>query len=468
MRNYFGNKQLIYFILSILLIQQILVQSSCAHIVPPTGGDKDTLPPKPVKSTPKDSVLNFNSNKVTIDFDEFIELDRPFENVILSPNPTKQPTVESRLKTLTIRLKDSLLPNTTYSIDFGNSVKDINEGNILKDYKFVFSTGNTIDTKEISGKVILAEDGKIDSTLIVTLYNQLDDSAVAKKKPFYYTRLKGDGTFKFTNLPAGKFALYALKDANGNKQYDSPTETFAFANNIIETSDTTAPVTLYAYAEEKETPRPVTGTTKPEKRLIYTNNLDNRRQSLIEPFVFTFSKPLKYFDSTKISFVDSTHKIVSNYQWIKDSSNKKITLQYQWQPGMVYQIIAQKDFAADTLGYQLTKIDTITFAAKKPEDYGSLRLKFTNLDKSKNPVLQFVLQDKVVKSVVITDAVWTEKLVNPGDYELRVLYDDNKNGVWDPGKFFGVHKQPERVVPVATKLSVKANWENENVVDLKQ
>ncbi|RTL57271.1 MAG: DUF2141 domain-containing protein [Sphingobacteriales bacterium] len=468
MRNYFGSKRLIFFILSAFLIQQILLQSSCAHIIPPTGGDKDTLPPVPVKSSPKDSVLHYNGNKITIEFNEFIELDKPFENVILSPNPTKQPVVESRLKTLTVRLKDSLLPNTTYSIDFGNAIKDINEGNILKDYKFVFSTGSTIDTKELSGKVILAENGKIDSTLIVTLYKNTDDSAVAKKKPFYYTRLKGDGSFRFSNLPAGKFALYALKDANGNKQYDSPTEMFAFAGNIIETTDSTAPVTLYAYAEEKEKPKPASGTVKTEKRLVYANNLENRHQSLIEPFTLTFLKPLKYFDSTKISFLDSTHRPVTGYQWIKDSSNKKLTLRYQWQPGMVYQLILQKAFAADTMGYQLSKIDTLNFSAKKPEEYGSLRLKFTNFDKSKNPVLQFVLQDKVVKSVVITDAVWSEKLVNPGDYELRVLYDDNKNGIWDPGKFFGVHKQPEKVVPVAAKLTIKANWENENIVDLKQ
>lgn len=468
MRNYSGNKRLIHFILSLLLIQQILLQSSCAHIIPPTGGDKDTLPPVVIKSTPKDSILNFKGNKITIDFNEFIELDRPFENVILSPNPNKQPVVESRLKTVTVRLKDSLLPNTTYSIDFGNAIKDINEGNILKNYKFIVSTGSTIDTKELSGKVILAENGKIDSTLIVTLYNSLDDSAVANKKPFYYTRLNGDGTFHFGNLPAGKFALYALKDANGNKQYDSPAEIFAFASNIIEMADSTAPVTLYAYAEEKETPKSSGGTVKAEKRLIYTNNLENRHQSLIEPFTFTFLKPLKYFDSTKISFLDSTRKPVTGYHWIKDSSNKKLTLRYQWQPGMVYQLIMQKDFAADTMGYQLSKTDTLNFSAKKPEEYGSLRLKFTSLDKSKNPVLQFVLQDKVVKSVVITDAVWSEKLVNPGDYELRILYDNNKNGVWDPGKFFGVHKQPEKVVPVAAKLTIKANWENENVIDLKQ
>lgn len=471
MKNYFGNKHLIYFILSIILIQQILVQTGCAHIVPPEGGLRDTLPPVPIKFSPKDSVLNFTGNKITIDFDEFIQLDRPSENVILSPNPNKQPVLESRLRTLTIRLKDSLLPNTTYSIDFGNSIRDINENNILRDYKFIFSTGNTLDTKEVHGKIILAETGKPDSTLIVTLYNQLDDSAVAKQKPFYYTRLKGDGSFRFTNLPSGKFALYALKDANGNKQYDQKTELFAFLNNPLNITDSVAPVILYAYAEEKEEQKTSATSApagKPDKKFVIRTSLENSSQDLTGPLTLSFNKPLKFFDSTKINFIDSSSNPVINYYWVKDSTNKTLSLQYNWQPGMAYKLLLQKEFAADTLGNQLTKTDTISFTAKKEEDYGSLRLKFNNLDKSKNPVLQFVQSDRIVKSVAITETVWTEKLFKPGDYELRILFDTNKNGVWDPGKFFGQHRQPERVLPLEIKLNIRPNWENENVIDLKE
>jgi uncharacterized protein (DUF2141 family) len=463
-------KKLFSFLITIILLQQLLLQSGCAHMVPPTGGDRDSIPPLPLKSSPKDSMLNYSGNKITIDFNEFIELDKPFENVILSPNPNKQPVVESKLRTLTIKLKDSLLPNTTYSIDFGNAIKDINEGNVLKDFKFIFSTGNTIETNELSGKVILAETGKPDSTLIVSLYNKLDDSAVAKQKPFYYTRLKGDGSFRFTNLAAGAFNIYALKDLNGNKQYDQKTELFAFLNQPININDSTGTVTLYAYAEEKETPRAtsVTTTGKAEKKLSFQTNLENNRQDLTGALEFTFSKPLKYFDSTKISFVDSSKKAISNYHWIKDSTNKKLTMQYNWQPGKLYEIIAQKDFAADTSGNQLAQNDTLSFTAKKEDEYGSLRLKFENLDKSKNPVLQFIQQGKVVKSVFITDAVWMEKLVKPGEYELRILLDDNKNGIWDAGNFFGVHKQPEKVLPLEIKLSIRSNWENENTIDLKE
>lgn len=466
----FFTLHIIRLLLPVLLIQVMLALSGCAHIVPPEGGLRDTLPPSPVKSNPKDSVLNYSGNKITIEFNEFIELDRAFENVILSPNPNKQPVVESKLRTVTVKLKDSLLPNTTYSIDFGNAIKDINEGNILRDYKFVFSTGNALDTKELSGKVILAETGKVDSTLIVMLYTKLDDSAVAKQKPFYFTRLKGDGSFRFTSLPAREFALYALKDMNGNKQYDQKTELFAFSDHVITITDSTRPITLFAYAEEKETEKKSTTiiTGKAEKKLSFLTNLESGRQSLIQPLEFTFSKPLKFFDTTKVQFFDSSKTLLSNYHWIKDSTGKQMSLVYTWTPGMPYKIIIDKDVAKDTLGNQLTKNDTLSFVTKKEEDYGSLRLKFDHLENSKNPVLQFVQQDKIVKSVSITDPVWFEKLVNPGEYELRILFDNNKNGKWDPGKFFGVHQQPEKILLLPVKITIKSNWENENTIDLKE
>lgn len=471
MNRVLTGKNSITFLTIIFLFQQMLVQSGCAHIIPPEGGLKDTLPPIPMKSSPKDSILNFKGNKITIDFNEYIQLDNAYENVLISPYPSRQATVESRLKTLTVKLKDSLLPNTTYTIDFGKAIKDVNEGNVLKGFQFVFSTGSTIDSGTLTGKVLMAETGKADSTLIVTLYRKLDDSAVYKQKPFYIARVKGDGSFRFSNLPKGTFAVYALKDANGNKQYDQKSEVFAFLDQPVTISDSVKPVMLYAFAEEEDF-RPVakTATTvaKTAKKFTVATNLENSRQSLLDPLELTFSAPLKNFDPAKISFLDSSKQTITDYQWIQDSTNKKFSLQYKWQPGMSYTIVAMKDFATDTSGNQLAKNDTINFTAKKESEYGSLRLKFNNLDKSRNPVLQFVKQDKIVKTVVVNDEVWSEKLMDPGEYEIRVLLDENKNGKWDPGSFFGQHKQPERILPLNIKITIKPNWENENTIDLKE
>src|SRR3954471_18442060 len=140
--------------------------TSCANIIPPTGGPRDSLPPVLLTATPKDSALQFKTNRITLSFDEYVQVDNPTENVVIWPNPKIQPEITSKLRVVTIRLKDTLEPNTTYTINFGRSLKDINEGNTDSAFHYVFSTGTKLDNKKVSGKVTLAQTGKIDSTLI--------------------------------------------------------------------------------------------------------------------------------------------------------------------------------------------------------------------------------------------------------------------------------------------------------------
>ena len=117
------------------------------------------------------------------------------------------------------------------------------------------------------------------------------------------------------------------------------------------------------------------------------------------------------------------------------------------------------------MGNELIKTDTIRFKAKKAGEYGSLLLRFTNYDAAKNPVLQFIKGDEIVKSVPITSNVWSDKIVEPGEYELRVLYDDNNNGKWDPGNYLK-KLQPEKAITLDQKLMIKPNWDNEREVKL--
>jgi hypothetical protein len=124
-------------------------------------------------------------------------------------------------------------------------------------------------------------------------------------------------------------------------------------------------------------------------------------------------------------------------------------------------VIAEKDFAEDTLGRKLLKADTIDFKTKRLSAYGSLTLRFTNLDLSANPVLLFVQNDNVVKSIPLTGPILKVPIFLPGDYQLRILNDRNKNGKWDPGQFFGKHVQPELVKPVTRRINVKADWDND-------
>src|SRR5262245_37324416 len=163
-------KGLFLFFLIILSILKILVLSGCANIVPPQGGFRDSLPPVLVKVSPADSSVNFTGRKISFAFDEYIMVENFQQNMLVSPIPKTTPTYLSRLNTVTVTLKDTLEPNTTYTLNFGDAIKDVNEGNIMKNFTYVFSTGPSIDSLMFRGNVILAETGQVDSTLTVMLH----------------------------------------------------------------------------------------------------------------------------------------------------------------------------------------------------------------------------------------------------------------------------------------------------------
>ena len=146
-----------------------VANSGCGKIGMPTGGPKDSIAPRLVNASPKLKSTNVRGNKITLTFNEYVELREAQTNVLISPYPKKSPSVDYKLRTVTVKLKDTLLPNTTYSINFGNAIVDINEGNPYKNFTYVFSTGNTIDSLMLTGKVLIAETGKADSTLILAL-----------------------------------------------------------------------------------------------------------------------------------------------------------------------------------------------------------------------------------------------------------------------------------------------------------
>jgi len=139
-------KRFFLYILTIFLIVKIQVLSvGCANIIPPDGGFKDSIPPILSRASPADSSSNFSEKKITLTFDEYITVQNPNQELIMSPVPKQEPEIESKLKTLIIRLKDTLEPNTTYTLNFGNAIKDVNEGNIARNFTYIFSTGRTFD-----------------------------------------------------------------------------------------------------------------------------------------------------------------------------------------------------------------------------------------------------------------------------------------------------------------------------------
>lgn len=469
--------QILSFVILILTGFSIATfNSGCANIVPPLGGPKDTLPPVLLNANPADSTINFTGKKILLNFNEYIEIDDIQKNVIVSPTPKVNPTIERKLKTITITLRDTLEENTTYTIDFGKAIKDLNEGNPYIDYRYMFSTGKYLDSLNIGGRVLIAQTGKTDSTLIVLLYDILDDSAVIKDRSRYITRLDSSGNFRFRNLAPGKFALFAFKDEGGGRRY-SKDQLFAFSDSLITTQSQRKDIILYAFIAKdtvKKTVSTMSSTKedkkedKPSKSLRFTTNINSGQLDLLSNLNFTFELPLRSFDSTKIVLTDTAYKPITGYTFTRDTTNKKITMIYKWPEETPFNIIVDSTFAEDTSGRKLLRSDTIAFSTKRSSDYGLIKLRFFNLPLEKNPVLQFIQTDEVKFSHVFTNNQFNSKLFTPGEYEMRILLDENKNGVWDTGNFFGKEgkRQPEKVIPVKRKINVRANWDNELDVEL--
>ncbi|MEO6905336.1 MAG: Ig-like domain-containing domain [Ginsengibacter sp.] len=438
--------------------------SGCAQIGMPTGGLKDTLPPVLLNSNPPNKSIHFDGNKITFTFDEYIHLQDLQKYLLVAPEPKTIPNITSKLKTVSIKIRDTLQPNTTYSFQFGDALQDINENNPLHDFTYVFSTGSYIDSLTFNGKVVLAETGKADSTLLVFLYKNLDDSAVYKEKPRYITRLDSSGKFQFKYLAEGNYHLYALKDESGQKMYNNPSQLFAFSDSIIHISKMVSPVELFAFAEE-ENKKPLTNSStgnkkNPEKILKYTTSISGNIQDLLTPITINFTVPLKNFDPSKIKLTDTLFQPVSAATVSMDTTFKQVTVKNNWVEDTRYKLIIEKEFAIDTLGDELKKSDTISFKTKASGEYGSLKLNFKNLQKIAHPVLQFVQNNAVVDSFKITSPTFMVKLFNPGEYELRILNDENDNGKWDPGSYH-LKKQPEKVMAIPKKISIRADWDNE-------
>ncbi len=445
-----------------------IVASSCAQIVAPTGGPRDSLPPVLLGATPPNRTTNFKDKNITLSFDEYIQLQNLQQTLLVSPTPKINPDINYKLKVVTIKIRDTLEPNTTYSINMGNSIQDINENNPFRKFTYVFSTGSYIDSLQFSGSMKLAETGKADSTLLVLLYNDLDDSAVLKKKPKYITRLDSSGNFEFNNLAGGTYHVFGLKDESGQKYYNSKTELFAFADSEIVINNNPISINLFAYAEEKPAQKSTSTTpTAKDKKLKFIPSVNAGVQDILTPLTLTFNNKLKNFDSTKIQLTDTLLNPYKSSSISLDTSGKKIIIKNTWQENTDYKLIIPVDFATDTTDAAMEKPDTIRFKTKKESDYGSIKINFSNLDKFKNPVLQFVTNNEVVSSYLLTSPSWNVKLFNPGDYELRILEDVNQNGHWDPGNY-EMKKQPEKVFSIPQKITIRGNWENEKDINLSR
>lgn len=215
------------------IIVVAFVVASCARMGNPDGGWYDETPPRVVGASPSEKATNVNAKKVYINFDEFIKVDNPTEKVVVSPPQIEAPEIKAQGKRIAISLLDSLKANTTYTIDFSDAISDNNEGNPMGNYTYCFSTGNVIDTLEVAGSVLAADNLEPVKGILVGLYADLADSAFSTKPMLRVSRTDSQGHFVIKGVAPGSYRIYALQDMDGNYLFNQKAEMLAFSTDTI-------------------------------------------------------------------------------------------------------------------------------------------------------------------------------------------------------------------------------------------
>ncbi len=307
---------------------------SCANVVSPSGGAKDTTPPKLLGSTPPHLSTQFKHDKIILTFDEFVQLNNPSQ-ILISPPLEKKPEFRIRKKSIIVQLKDSLLDSATYNINFGESIIDNTESNKLKNFQYVFSTGDYVDSLMISGKVVWAKDLSTEADILVMLYPDHRDSVPYLQSPYYFTKTKSSGEFVINYLKAGTYKLFALKDQNFNYLFDQPNESIAFSDTLIRVDTLGKRYQMMLFDEI------------PDKKLECLETI-HKRYGKVE---FVFSKPA---DSVRLVPLRLTHSQYSpHYEY---STVKDTLLFWVFDP-------------------ELDSMDVVIYRGKKPLDTTTIMLK---------------------------------------------------------------------------------------------
>ena len=355
-----------------LILMLVIIGYSCASMGTPDGGPYDEMPPKFVGSNPGMRAVNVKNQKIELEFDEFIKLEKAAEKVVVSPPQLEQPEIKVVGKKVALELFDTLKDATTYTIDFSDAIVDNNEGNPMGHFTYSFSTGGTIDTMEVSGTVLNAADLEPIKGIQVGLHKNLNDSALTTLPFDRVSRTDSRGHFIIRGVAPGKYRIYALMDGNQNYLYDSKTETVAFSDSIIIPSmmPATRQDTIWKDTLTVDTIKTVNYTRfMPDDIILRAFKEENTRQYFSRSqrdkenhFILKFSAKADTlptltglnFDATDAFVIEPNEGNDSICYWIKDS------LVYQMDT-----LEVQMDYLyTDSLDQLVPKTDTIYLANK--------------------------------------------------------------------------------------------------------
>lgn len=511
--------------------------TNCAKRGTITGGPKDTIAPKIVGSLPENFSANFKGSEIKINFNELIKVKDISKQLIISPPLKKQPIIipqGSASKFISIKLLDTLQENTTYSFNFGQSISDNNENNPYSQFKYVFSTGNYIDSLTVVGKIKDAYNQKPDNFVSILLYDAktFTDSTVYKETPLYVTNtLDSLKVFSLENLKEGSYQIIALKDMSGNNKFDPKSDKIGFLNEPITLPTSTAyelelfaekpsfkafrptqesnnklfmgyegnPKNLKVSAKKGNKNIPIKMAKFPEKdkdsvqlffpkieldsleivvenetySKSFTSKLKNLKESdslkidaktqgtlsFREQFILKSSTPIISIDNSKITLRNKDSvavKFTSSY----DDFNQEIKFDFKKEEEQKYTLEILPEAFTD---FYETKNDSLKFEANTRliSDYGNLKVNLSGVKRF--PLILEILDEKgevMYSKISQKETALIFETIEPKQYTLRVIYDDNANGFWDTGDYLA-KKQAEEIIYYPKKIDVRANWDVE-------
>ena len=341
------NKKSLFFCTFLSLITVFFLLSGCANIQRPMGGPKDVTPPRLLKATPSNMSRNFKAKIIQLDFDEYFKLANQYTEVTMSPAQDKPPEYKIKSKSLFIVLKDTLQKNTTYVINFGKAIADVNEGNVLKNFTYVFSTGPHIDSLSVSGSVTNTLTQKKEKDVTVMLFPIEKDSLYfGKKKPSIYATTDTAGNFSINNLHDGDYRIYALEEKTPDRIYNKDDELIAFQKQPIHLYADTSGIQLNLFQAEPAKFRAIPKfeqdgrlsiifnkkLNNPSVKIIYPPTLDDQKIVEFSPTKDTANIYMKNmdFDSIRVAFYDNNKPLdsVSRLKGRKESFSRNYTFRY--------------------------------------------------------------------------------------------------------------------------------------------
>lgn len=293
----------------------------CASIQQPQGGPRDSEPPKVLKMIPENLTTNFTAKKVSIEFDEFVKIQNEFKEFSVSPEMPSQPVLKAKKRILEITFPDSLEKNTTYTLNFGKAIADINESNTMKNFTYVFATGPKLDSLSIKGKITNAITGEpeIDATAFILPIAR--DTIFGKGKPSIYATTDSSGNFSLNNLREGVYKIYGLKEKGGDKIYQQSTDEIAFLKDSINLNKNIDSIHLKIFKENAKEFRVLDKRLNADGSISMSFNqkLKTPKLTVTEPAALDATKKIRFTknnDSVKIWLTDlsfdSTKVSISN------------------------------------------------------------------------------------------------------------------------------------------------------------